>query len=71
MENVNVNEIRTFIEDFCTEVYDMPFSDLELKMDDHVCIKFEGEEYFMPENCSFYTKNDDLIWKLLNEKHHA
>jgi hypothetical protein len=59
--------INKFIKQFCTEVYDMSDADLELKMDDHVCIEWEGVEYFMPENNSMFSEDDDLIWEFLNE----
>ena len=64
-------EVENFIKEFCTKVYNMPFSDLELYMDNHKCIKWSGKEYFMPEDNSFYTKDDDIIYKFLNEYHHV
>jgi hypothetical protein len=63
--------IEEFIKEFCTEYYEMPDHALELLMDDHKCIEWEGVEYFMPENCSSYTKDDDIIWKFLNECYHV
>lgn len=63
--------INSFIAKFCTEVYDMPFSDLELKMDDHRCIEWDGKEYFMPENNSMFDEDDNLIWEFLNECYHV
>ena len=65
------DRIKQFINEFCTEVYDMPDEDFELKMDDHKCVDWEGVEYFMPENNSSYTDEDDLIWKILNECYHV
>jgi hypothetical protein len=47
---ISIKNINNFIITFCTEVYEMPFADLELKMDDHTCIVWAGKEYFVPEN---------------------
>ena len=63
--------IKDFIKEFCTEVYDMPDEDLELKMDDHKCIEWEEIEYFMPENNSSFTDEDDFIWDILNDNYHV
>ena len=63
--------IDQFIKTFCTEYYEMPEADLELKMDDHKCIEWDGKNYFMPKNNSFYTEDDDLIWEFLNECYHV
>jgi len=62
--------ILQFLKEYCTEIYDMAESDLDLKMDDHIGISWGGKEYFMPENNSSYTKNDDLIWEFLNTCYH-
>lgn len=64
MNNVDLSKkaIREFINTFCDEVYDMPFSQLELIMDNHRCFKWYGKEYFMPRDCSSYDNNDDYIY---------
>lgn len=60
--------IIEFLEAFSVEVYEMPFHALELLMDDHKCIKWGGVEYFVPENCTFYNKIDDIIYEHLIRK---
>ena len=57
--------IEDFLKEFADEVYDMPDHALELLMDDHICVSWEGVEYFVPENNSSYTKDDDLIYEFL------
>ena len=58
--------IEEFLKNYGTEYYDMPDHELELLMDDHICIIWDDVEYFVPENCSDYTDEDDLIWEFLN-----
>jgi len=58
-------QIRSFLKEFCTEVYDMPIHQLELIMDDHKCIKWYGKEYFIPETNLF--GNDEKIYTHLVE----
>jgi len=57
--------IREFLKEFCDEVYEMPDHALELLMDNHKCVRWYGKEYFVPENCSFYTADDDKVWEHL------
>lgn len=57
--------IREFLREFCDEVYDMPDHALELVMYDHKCIRWHGQEYFVPEDCSAYSTEDDDIYEHL------
>ena len=57
--------IKNFLKTYADEYYEMPDHALELLMDDHICIKWEEIEYFIPENCSSYTDDDDLIYEFL------
>jgi hypothetical protein len=59
--------IEKFLSKYGTEVYDMPLSDLELKMDNHVCVEWEDKEYFILKDNSFYTDVDELILEYLRE----
>lgn len=34
---------------------------VELMMDDHFCIEFEDKEYYIAENNSSYTEDDDRV----------
>ena len=63
--------IEEFIKSYCTQVYSMPLADLELKMDNHKCIIWESVEYFIPDNNSLYTTDDNLIWEFLTECYYA
>ena len=57
--------INEFLKEYCDEVYDMPESQLDLMMDNHVCIEWKEKEYFVPENNSSYTDVDNLIYEFL------
>lgn len=41
---------KAVINDWLDEVYDMPDSALELKMDDHRCISWGGAKFFIPRS---------------------
>lgn len=58
--------ILTFLRKYADEVYDMPDSSLELLLDDHIVIEWEGVEYFLLENNSMLTEDDNLIFEFLN-----
>jgi|3_EtaG_2_1085321.scaffolds.fasta_scaffold39493_2 hypothetical protein len=62
--------IEGFLKKYAEKYYEMPDAALELLMDDHICVTWEGTDYFIPENNSFFTEDDDLIWKFLNECYH-
>jgi hypothetical protein len=72
METIcNVGEVRAFLAEYADEVYDMPDHALELLMDDHICVKWENKEYFVPENNSCFTEQDDKVWNYLNNQFHV
>jgi len=64
---MNANDIKIFIETFCTEVSAVPYEDTELMMDNHRAIKYEEVEYYMPENSVLYTQQDEKICDYLYE----
>lgn len=58
--------ITDFLEKYGTKVLEGETSSfVELMMDDHICVDFEYTEYYIPENNSFYTEDDDLVYEFL------
>jgi hypothetical protein len=68
---ISKSEIREFLKDYCDEVYDMPCHALELLMDDHKCIKWHGQEYFIPENNSMWSPEEIEIAEHLMDNYHV
>lgn len=62
--------IRTFLETFGTPVSETPISQQDVWVDDHKCIKWDGIEYYIPENNSSYDDEDEMIYDHLVEKYH-
>ena len=60
--------IINFLNTFGTPVSETPVSQLDVWIDDHKCIKWNGIEYFIPENNSSYIKQDELIYEYLVNK---
>ena len=63
-------DIKTFLKEFGTIVTECD-EDVEIMMDDHICINWYGTEYYVPENNSFYSESDMAVVDYLNEKHHV
>jgi len=61
MSNLSKSNIRGFLKDWCDEEYEMPFSALELLMDNHRFITWGGKSYFMPEGCSMWSSIEEEI----------
>lgn len=61
--------IKEFLANYADEVYDMPDHVLELLMDDHICIKYKGTEYFVPENNSSYSEEDEELYEYIFDKY--
>lgn len=63
--------IENFITQFCSEVLALqPEGYTELMMDDHDCIEWTYKngivkQFFVPEDNSFYTEDDNLIREML------
>jgi hypothetical protein len=68
-----VGEVNDFLDEFATEVYDMPEHALELLMDDHICVKWppRDKEYFVPKNNSFYGEQGEKVYNYLNRSFHV
>lgn len=66
MEN-NIKElIEDFLNKYCTKVKENEDeSYVELMMDDHQCIFYLGEEYYVPENNSLWDENDELLHTMI------
>lgn len=62
--------IKVFLNTFATRVDETPASQQDVWVDDHQCIKWGGIEYFIPENNSFYSVEDEEIYDHLVEKYH-
>ena len=54
-------DIRTFLSTYGTRVTETQDNDAELWMDDHVCIKWHGVEYYLPQNSVLYDELDEKI----------
>jgi hypothetical protein len=44
---------------------------VELMMDDHTCINYYGVGYYLPENNSFLTSEDEEVLEYLNNTHYV
>lgn len=64
--------ILKFLEKYGTKVLDNETSAfVELMMDDHICVEFDGVQYYVPENNSEYTEDDELILEFLDTCYHV
>lgn len=69
-ENSLKNKIKSFLSEFGTEVKeDEDEAYVELMMDNHVCIEFEGIAFYLQENCSLYSEDDEIILEYLKACH--
>ena len=63
-------KIFEFLDDFCVIVQENEESYyVELMMDDHDCVYFDGCEYYVPKNHSLYTIEDVESKNYLIENH--
>lgn len=63
-----IEKITEFIETYGTKVKAREsMSYVELMMDDHFCIKYNGKLYYIPEDNSLYTRKDELICDYLKD----
>ena len=63
-------KVNDFLNEFGTVVSECD-EDVELMMDDHICIEWEGIEYYVAENNSFYTDANYDVVSYLNKNHHV
>ena len=58
--------ITDFLDKYGTKVLEGETSSfVELMMDDHICVEVDSVQYYIPENNSFYTEDDDLVYEFL------
>jgi hypothetical protein len=64
-------EVQIFLDTFGTKVKKNEDSAyVELMMDDHACIEFEGQQYYIPENHVIYNKEDqEIVAELIKNNH--
>ncbi len=62
--------IPSFLDQFATKASkDEDTATTELMMDDHKCVTYLGQDYYIREDNSFYTHRDELIIDLLSRKY--
>ena len=62
--------IANFIEEFCPKVEPNEKSSfVELMMDDHDCIEYNGSQYYVPQNCMLWGNDETEIHDKLIEKY--
>jgi hypothetical protein len=55
------NQIIEFLEEHCTKVRHNEKCDyVELMMDNHHCVEFDGEQYYVPKECMLDPKDEDI-----------
>jgi hypothetical protein len=61
--------IRDFLKKYCTRVQENETSDfVELMIDNHKCIEFEGVEYYVPDDNSFWNEDEELLQEFIIDK---
>ena len=58
-------------EDLCDYFEDQYKFHVPVILDDHICIDWNDNEYYIPKNNSNYTEDDDLVYQFLNECYHV
>lgn len=62
--------ILKFLDQFATKVgEEEDTATTELYMDDHICIEYENVLYYIPENNSSYTEDDELLKDFLQHSY--
>lgn len=64
--------IDTFIAIYGSRVTENEDSDYtDLMMDNHKCVKWGAHQWYIPENNSFYTPDEELIYEFLSTCRHV
>jgi hypothetical protein len=63
---MKANNIKLLIErvldTYCTKIQKHEKSSyVELMMDNHKCIEYDGQQYYLPEECSLMDDSDELL----------
>lgn len=62
----NIRLIVNFIDTFCILVDENEDSAIvELMMDNHKCIEWNGEQYYIPEDTSFSEEDEEIYTHLI------
>jgi hypothetical protein len=64
-------EVLAFLKEFGTPTAQTPDDSAELYMDDHICVKYNGIEYYVRENSMMYTEWQMDLVDMLKEKYHV
>lgn len=60
--------INEFLKKYATKVKNNESDHyVELMMDNHKCIEFEGKEYYIPEDNSFWNEDEELLQEFIVE----
>jgi len=58
--------IEEFLDKYCVKCFDDEDSaTTELYMDDHKCIEYDDQLYYVPDNNSSFTDEDELLREML------
>jgi hypothetical protein len=58
--------IKDFLSKYCTLVQDIETHEyIELMMDNHNCIEFEGVEYYVPKENSHWGEDETLLQEFI------
>lgn len=58
--------IRDFLQKYCALVKeDETMEYMELMMDNHHCISFEGKEWYVPDDNSLWNEDEEFIQEFL------
>ena len=54
--------IIQFLNEYCTKVKNNEDSDyVELMMDNHICIEYDNQRWYIPENNILWSKEEEVI----------
>lgn len=58
--------VDDYLEVYAKKVEENESSDyVDLIMDDHSCVEFDGQQYYIPDSNSGYSNNDNIIYDYL------
>lgn len=67
MKTNNVqNEIKDFLKNYCIKIKEVEsYEDVEEMLDNHKCIDYQGDLYYIPDDCSLMSEDDHLLKQML------
>ena len=63
-----IQDIQDFIGTYCTPCKNEDGAIVDLMMDNHKCINWDNEEYYLPEDIA-YTEEEEIVYDYLVENH--